>query len=340
MRVAQVCHLYHPHFGGIQTHVRELSKRLQERGWEVEVFTTDPTWSLPRKEWVDGIRVTRFPSLAPQDSFHLSRPFQRYLEHFDIVHAHNYHSFPALWASRSEHFVFTPHYHGGSPSVVRNLLLRLYKPLGALSFRRAEKIICVSNHELKLVKKTFKVPAAKLVHIPNGVEEFKTDRIEKRKEKTLLFVGRLQKYKGVQHILHALQELPDYSLWVIGSGNYEKQLKKLALELGVQKRVTWLKNLPKPEMIKRYRQASLFINLSPFEAYGITTAEALACATPCIVSEYGGLAEFIDNKTCFGAKPKTLVKTIEKAPEPGFKRELPGWDEVAEKTSKLYKSIL
>ncbi|MDI6640295.1 MAG: glycosyltransferase, partial [Methanocellales archaeon] len=69
MKIAQVCPRYHPDIGGVETHVKEISERLVKRGFEVEVICTDPTGRLPKHEMINGVKVTRFRSIAPNDAF-------------------------------------------------------------------------------------------------------------------------------------------------------------------------------------------------------------------------------------------------------------------------------
>jgi hypothetical protein len=72
----------------------------------------------------------------------------------DVVHTHNYHSFPLFFAAAGiddQRFVVTTHYHGGSASSVRNRLLLLYLPFGRWAVRRAEEAIAVSEWETEAV---------------------------------------------------------------------------------------------------------------------------------------------------------------------------------------------
>ena len=157
-----VCHRYHPDIGGVETHVQQISERLAKRGFDVEVICTDPTGKFPQQELYNGVKITRFRSLAPKDAYFFAPQVYFYLKDldFDIVHAHNYHAFPALFASvaAKRRFIFTPHYHGGSHSILRNLLHKPYQRIGSFIFKKAEKVVCVSKYEMKLIENDFQVP--------------------------------------------------------------------------------------------------------------------------------------------------------------------------------------
>ncbi len=344
MRIVLVCQRYYPEIGGIETHAKEISERLVKKGHDVEVVCTDPTGKLKKNEVINGVRVTRFRSLAYKDAFFFAPQIYFYLRSrsYDCVHIHNYHAFPALFAILAcRDFVFTPHYHGGSSSKVKSLLHKPYRLLGGFIFRKARKIICVSKFEMTLLKKHFNIGDEKLVHIPNGLnrEEFRDIKPMKKDQKTILYVGRLEKYKGVQYIISALTVLSGYRFEIIGRGPYEKELQMLAEKLAVNDRIDWLCGLNRKELLSYYKSADVFVHLSRFEAYGITVAEALACGTSCIVAEGSALSDFIDGEGCVGVRYPIDIKTLAGIITSRKKitpREMPDWETVTSELIALY----
>jgi glycosyltransferase involved in cell wall biosynthesis len=266
---------------------------------------------------------------------------------YDVVHAHSYHAFPALYAARAKgrnKFVFTPHYHGTGHTFFRSLLHIPYKFLGKKIFEKADKIVCVSNFERSLVLKNFKVDEKRVVVIPNGLnlEEFKG--LKKRVEncRIILHVGRLERYKGVHYLIEALPKLDDdIVLEIVGKGPFKERLVKLAKKLKVENRVRFFQDLSRSELLQRYLDASLFVLLSKHEAYGICVAEALACGTPCIVADTSALKEWVDNENCLGISYPinldelvNLVNDVIGKSVAGLK--LPDWNEITEKLVRLY----
>lgn len=359
MKIAQICPRYSPDIGGVETHVKEISERLVKAGHDVEVITTDPTGKLSKREMINGVKVIRFRSFAPGNAYFIAPQIYTYLKKHDynVIHAHSYHAFPAFFASLGRHggkFVFTPHYHRRGHTLFRNLLHKPYRLLGKMIFSRADSVICVSEYEKKLVESDFKV-AAKTVKIPNGInlKEFESLRHpgkgSKRKverEKNLLYVGRLEEYKGVQYIIQSLPELPDFRLRIVGKGPYEPQLHNLAKSFEVEERVEWLKELSRKELLECYADADIFFMLSSHEAYGITVAEALAAGTPCIVAKGSALEEFVDGRNCIGiespiSKEKVAdalkeIKTTEIKENSGIDKKIMDWDEVSARIEKQY----
>ena len=115
MRLAQVRPRYYPFIGGVETYVTEISERLVKRGFDVEVLTTDPIGRLPSEEIINSVKVKRFKSWAPNENYHFSGTLKKYLlkhaDNYEVVHAHSYHDFPALYASQAtglKKFFFSP----------------------------------------------------------------------------------------------------------------------------------------------------------------------------------------------------------------------------------------
>jgi len=357
LRIVQVCPRYSPDVGGVETHVKEISERLVKMGHTVDVVTTDPTGKLQSKESINGVNVTRFRSIAPGNAYFLAPHIYSFLkkEEYDVVHAHSYHAFPALFAAFANpkgKFVFTPHYHRSGHTFLRNLLHKPYRLLGRSIFSKADVVICVSEYEKGLVSEDFDV-GVKIEKIPNGINlsEFENIRPQNNEnnEKILLYVGRLEEYKGVQYIIQSLQELPEFRLKIVGKGPYEDELRKLANQISVSDRIEWLQDISRDELLQCYASAGVFLMLSKHEAYGITVAEALGAGVPCIVAKGSALDEFVDGDTCRGMKlpifQKQLTTEIESLTEEtklnvGMTKDmLMDWNEVTLKTENSYMSL-
>jgi glycosyltransferase involved in cell wall biosynthesis len=355
MRIAHICtHYETPTLGGVQVHVGEITKRLA-RQHDVYILATDPTKRLPKEEVIDGICVKRFNSWAPGAAYYLSLDLERYLdkcsEVYDIVHAHNYQGLPAFHAARAKgryRFVFAPHYHGAGHSFLRNLLHIPYRYVGKQIFDRADRVICVSKYEQDLLTRNFRIDNRKISLIPNGVNPKEFEGLKKETNGgtcIILCVGRLERYKGVDHLIRALPKLEsNVRLDIVGKGTHKKVLVKLANQLAVGDRVTFSEDLSRKELVNKYNQASVFVLLSRHEAYGISVAEALAAKTPCIVANASALTEWVDNRNCFGIDypiqdeelvcliKRAMGRTVDTMP-------LPTWDEAVEKLLSVYEHL-
>jgi glycosyltransferase involved in cell wall biosynthesis len=365
MHVLFVTTRYPPHTGGVERHVAELAEGLVEQGHEATVLTADArTADAPRRQRRHGVRVRRFRGLAPGGAFHVAPGLLGAVRNAsaDLVHAHNYHSLPVLFAALGTHapglgsgtrLVVTPHYHGASASDLRDRLLSVYRLAGRRALRRADRVIAVSDWECARLADDFGVRATV---IPNGLDTARFADAEPPSpddathpadgRSYLLSVGRLAEYKGVQHVIRALPDL-DYDLVVAGSGDYGDDLHAVGRETGVSDRVHFLGYVPDEELPGLYAGASAFVTCSGFEAYGMTVAEALASGTPCVVRRAGALVDWTDRDDCVGVGSESGVSPTEVADavrevvgRDAPSEPLPTWNEVVDATETLYRAVL
>jgi glycosyltransferase involved in cell wall biosynthesis len=355
VKLLYVTSRYRPHTGGVETHVAELAERFAARGHDVTVLSADAGThadgrTLPPHSRQQGVTVRRFRGLAPGGAFHFAPGIVDAVRtaEADVVHAHNYHSLPLVFAALGvslhpddPRFVVTPHYHGGSASTVRDRLLSLYRFPGGWALRRADEVIAVSDWERRRLQSDFGVTARV---VPNGldVSRFRTATPVRRERPYLLSVGRLERYKGVQHVVRALPELPEYDLLVAGSGPHLDALRRLAGDVGVANRVEFLGYVADEDLPGLYAGAAAFVTMSSFEAYGMTVAEALAAGTPCVVRDQAALADWAE--TCSGVvattiHPSAVVQSIRSVVQHDVNHSnVPDWNNVVERLLREYQA--
>ncbi|MFA5367965.1 MAG: glycosyltransferase family 4 protein, partial [Dehalococcoidia bacterium] len=251
-------HRYYPDIGGVEHHVRNISERLA-REHDVTVFTCESSGKLPREENINGVKVRRFHSFSPKDSYHISLGMLGELRRssFDVVHGHSYHAFPMLFSqyARANRFIVNTYYHGHGHTQFRDALFRLYKPLGSGALRSADTIVALSNYERDLLLRDFKLNSGGVVVIPYGIDlaEFKDLHREQGEKKKILYVGRLEEYKGVQYIIQALPLAEAGTrLEIVGKGPYKKHLEQTVRDLKLEERVAFFQDLERKELLSKY----------------------------------------------------------------------------------------
>ncbi len=346
MKILQVSVGYSPPIGGVAQHVKNISERLA-RKHEVTVFTHNFRSTFAQEERINGVLVKRFKSFSPHAAYHLSLAMMRELKksEFDIVHGHSYHALPLYFSryAKRRKFVVTPHYHGHGHTPTRSFLLKLYKPFGRRIFADADAIVSVSNYERELLIKDFGIDKDKIQLVPNGIDraEFAGER-GLEEPQTILYVGRLEEYKGVQYIIQALPLLgDDYRLEIVGRGFYQGELSKLVDKLGLSQRVRFNGFLSRSELIEMYFRVAVLVLLSQREAFSMVIAEALAAKTPCVVANTSALKEWVDNKNCFGVDyPIDIAQLAGIISEVKGKRvtdvKLWDWNDVVRKLEYIY----
>jgi glycosyltransferase involved in cell wall biosynthesis len=363
MKIAQVSPRYHPYIGGIETHVREISERLVEKGFELEILSCDPSGKLPKEEIINGVRVIRFKSWAPSEAYYFSRQLKKYLKknsvRFDVVHAHSYHAFPALYAAQAKSrnmLVFTPHYLGRGQTFFRNALHFPYKFMAKKIFEISDKVICVSKYEKNLVMNKFNLREDKVAVIPNGINMDELSRYKWRPKfpyARITYSGRLERYqKNVDKLVQAFKILfneygVDAQLLIIGKGPYEEKLRRLIDRLHLQNLVVLKHSLPREQYLEEIATSNIFVLPSEYECYGIVAAEAIAMGVPTVVANSTALSEFVENGLAFGIGTPITSQRIasavyeiltkpQKTKKCKIQDKILTWDEVVSQLEELY----
>jgi D-inositol-3-phosphate glycosyltransferase len=204
--------------------------------------------------------------------------------------------------------------------------------------RRADRIIAATIAEVTQLRFLYKAPSNKMVVIPPGVDvshfypipgdEAKMYVGLKPDDRMVLFVGRIEPLKGVDTLIEAMSclQLKDghkVHLAIIGgdpSASPEEmseemaRLQKLCDDLCVGQLVVFLGKRDQDRLPYYYSAAELLVMPSHYESFGMVALEAMACGTPVIASEVGGLAYLVrDGETGFTVpdqEPELLSEKI------------------------------
>lgn len=359
---------YAPEIGGVERHVEELARGLVTRGLPVEVLTTDPTGRLPRVEHRDGVLVRRFPTLRGDGVFfispHLARWAWGHAGRYRLVHAHSYHTLVPLAAGIGARragvpLVITAHYHGGGHTRLRNLLHVPYRPVAGRVLHSAASVVAVSAAEAGWLTRDFgDLP----IHVlPSGVglpgrdphapAPIPPERMPG--EVTILSVGRLEAYKGVERTLSALPHLPpELRLVIIGTGPASEAIAATAERLGVRDRVRLLGRVSADELEAWYGVADIFVTLSAEEAFGMTVLEAAAAGAPVVASAipaHREVAGYVPTDRIALVGPEVegaaLAAAIEAVRARGRSHDrtgwrVPTWDAMVDGIMEVYAEVL
>jgi len=321
MEIVQVCPRYYPYMGGVEKHVREISSKLIEKGFKIKIFATDPyIKSKYVEENIDGILVKKFKSYAFQDTMYFSYPLLQALKktRTDIVHAHGYRALPMLEAALAKNtnkakLIVTTHL---GFSKMGKWLYKIYNPiLGKLILSKAEKIIIVSPAELEElpILRSFK---EKLTVIPIGIEIPQIDMKQKftsREKITLIYVGRIEKRKGIDTLIKLMKKLDPskFQLIIVGSGPYKNKLIQ-KIKKDKLNNLLYKGKISDKELQKSLFNSELFISLSEYESHSVALTEAMSYGAVPIVTDVGGNKHIINKSSGFLVKYPVNVNKVAK----------------------------
>jgi phosphatidylinositol alpha-mannosyltransferase len=219
-------------------------------------------------------------------------------ESFDIVHAHEP-LFPSLspivLGLASCPKIGTFHAYHRKPRGYW-----LFKPILKRWFKRLDGLIAVSLPAKEFISKHF---PAEYEIVPNGVDvNFFSPSIPPLKQfrdgkKNILFVGRLEKRKGIEYLIKAFRlvkgDLPQSRLIILGPGARLRQ-KYERVAQGIPD-IVFLGNIPYNELPRYYASADVFCcPATGEESFGMVLLEAMAMGKPVVATNIAGYAQLVE----------------------------------------------
>jgi glycosyltransferase involved in cell wall biosynthesis/O-antigen/teichoic acid export membrane protein len=118
---------------------------------------------------------------------------------------------------------------------------------------------------------------------------------ERAAEPTLLFLGRLKKYKRVEMLLDTVEALPDVTLEIAGDGDHRPDIEADIERRGIGERVLIHGHVSEAKKREMLQRAWVNLTASSAEGWCLTVMEAAACKTPSVAMRVGGLPESIED---------------------------------------------
>lgn len=307
MRICTIIDAWEPIWGGGQTHVWEITKRLvMARGWEIDIFTRDlidkTRLSLKKSEtYLNGkLQVRRVGPV--QDVFSVTgRLFwtigvvsQIIAAHrkkpYDLIHAHAY--LPAIPGKILQYLLRLPliyTVHGShNLDIGKNNLITIIERV-LLTYLRYDCEISVNRKFL-----TYPNMNKNILVLENGVDVTKFDwNVSKKSTRIFrfLWVGRFDWIKAVDILLHSYKRVVTRNINVVldlvGYGYDIDSYKKLAKALEIDRQVHFLGKKTGQELVRIYKSADVFVLPSLAEGQAVTLLEAWAAKLPVIASDAG-----------------------------------------------------
>jgi len=284
-------------------------------------------------------------------------------EEFDIVHAHDWMTYPAgiAVAAISEKPLIV-HVHSTEFDRSGENVNQMIYDIERKGMERASKVIAVSHFTRNTIISRYGIGGEKVEVVHNGVERNDNNDwslaetgIDKD-EKIVLFLGRITMQKGPEYFLRAAKKVLDamdnVKFVMAGSGDLVHRAIEMAAELGIGHKVLFTGFLRGEDVQKIYKMADLYVMPSVSEPFGIAPLEALNNDVPVIISKQSGVSEVlihalkvdfwdvneIANKIIAVLKYPPLQETL--ANHGNFEVRKLRWKDSAAKCVKIYEETL
>ena len=292
-----------PRAGGAEVHLHEVFGRLARGGHRVTLVASGWRGALAR-EMVDGIDVHR---VGGRESYYLGarRYYRQALaeRHFDVV-VEDLNKVPLYtprWVDRpvvllAHHFFGRAAFLSATPPVAAVTWL-LEQTVG-MAYRDVDAIAVSESTAEELTQRG--LPADRVAVVHNGVDDRLLASVPlgiRDPEPTVLYLGRLERYKRVDLLIRAMARIRDAGdsarLFIGGDGRHLAPLRGLVRRLGLGARVQFTGRVSEGTKRSMMERAWLHAITSTKEGWGISVLEAAACGTPTIASDTPGLRDAV-----------------------------------------------
>ena len=328
---------FYPYQGGTEKHVREVGKRLADRGFDITILCN----RMPKdkkEDFFEGMHVRRINSLLLINSIPpffpvpppvaitpaMSSAIKELIPQTDLFHIHNRFVYSPSDAKNIKEggskLCLTLHNaktKGISPAV--DFFGTLYdRTYGKDIMKECDHIFGVSQNTIDVtVPRAFRSKASVSY---NGVDCSvfkpgipKEDAIKKyglEGRKVIFTICRLEPQKGLMYMVSALRKLikKDKSyVWVLaGTGSQQAVFEALSRDPRLRKNIVFIgKKMTEPEVTQLYSACDLFVLPSVWEPFGIVVCEAMAVGKPVVTTTAGGLPEIVTSQTGILVPPKS-----------------------------------
>jgi len=376
MKVLQINPYPPNHLGGSEIFCKNLAINLLSKNVDSTILTSDIFKAKKKTDTLESsIKVIYKYHLynlwGKNPIVNIYSYLKKNYHKYDIIHAHSYIFFSSLQAAflkRSRKFPLVLHIHGGistppsnSSSISEMIQLQFKnlifdKVIGKYTIKASDAIISVSNKDLKLITAKYKLQDTKTYYIPNGIDinRFKVDNSSEKKYIT--FIGRLSYIKGIDIFINFIKKLyaknDKLEFLIIGSGPLLNLVKDAQKNLPIKHYSYY----PYDKIENIYNMSKLVILSSRFEGLPTSLLESLACETPVIANDVGGISEVLKNnengllyKNILN--PEAINKTISLIADNKKLTNLGkngkdlihkdfSWDRITDKIVNVYKDVM
>lgn len=279
---------------------------------------------------------------------------------FDLIHAHDWMTFPAAVAlAENMRKPLVAHIHSLEHDRSGLFVDRQIDQIERLGLERADKVIAVSYFTKRLIEQHHGIPTEKISVVHNGVyprQAVNDYRLKKTwPRNVVLFLGRVTFQKGPEYFVEVasrvIPHIPDVLFVLAGTGDMLPAVMEQVRALRLTENFMFPGFVKGEELEELFSVADLYVMPSVSEPFGITALEAISFDTPVIISKQSGVAEVIQNalKVDFWDTDRMADLIVNSLLHPELREDLARkareelkdlhWDAAALKTIDTYREV-
>ena len=311
MKIIIFAAYFYPHKGGMENYVYNLFK--DQKGLDMTVVTSNTEGAKVYEE-IDGFKIhrlgchhilgDRYPIFNLKARSFLKKLPSDYDYVITQTRFFNASLIGAMFAKRNG--IPLIHFEHGTEHVpeknhIMSWMMQLYDhTFGRYIIKNASINVGISQASLKLVKHIY--PKAKncslITNCIDTAQFLRKKDITLRKKlsggkRLIIYVGRLIYAKGIQDLIHAVENMDDVKILIIGEGDYKNSLERLAAKLNVS--FVFLGKKDIKDIASLLSISDVFVNPSYAEGLPTSVLEAGASSLSVIATDVGGTREIITN---------------------------------------------
>ena len=322
-RILMIISQFYPLLGGAEVQAQLLACGLIKRGMKVSVLTRKLK-GLPRHEIIEGIPVYREIKTIDWGFLwgicYIVSVFMflyKKRKDYDIIHCHIIQGFHTIVSILFKYIfkkkVIAKMSSSGETSDFTLLKEVKFGRLFLRCIRNVDAIISVCKKSTEEILESG-FPKDILIEIPNGVDThkfFKDVQRERKNQNNIIYVGRLDNYKGVNYLLSGfkdvLSKVDNVKLTIVGNGPDESLLMDMANNLRIKDNVVFKGR--QEDILSELYVADIFVLPSLSEGMSNVLLEAMSCGLPVVATSVGGNGDLIKDR-CNGIliEPRNSMK--------------------------------
>ncbi|MEO0514969.1 MAG: glycosyltransferase [Planctomycetota bacterium] len=227
-------------------------------------------------------------------------------EDFDVVHAHDWLTFPAgVAVARATGKPLVVHVHSTEYDRSGEHGNSIVRDIEHHGCHAAARIIAVSRRTKAVLVERYDLPDDKIEVVYNGIEngsanpDIKIPPKIAKDDKIVLFLGRVTMQKGPEYFIRAakrvLEKMDRVKFVVAGTGDKIQELIEMVARAGIGPKVVFTGFLRGDDVERVYKMADVYVMPSVSEPFGIAPLEAISHDVPVIMSKQSGVSEVIEH---------------------------------------------